>query len=161
MNAQVTLASIAEQRPDLIDEPMLKAIEDTAAGRVHFDRDKSEYAPFAGERGLSVTYRFSNVTHSGKLIGDQDNDSDNEARATAQQTLKTIAEKRPDLIAANTTGNSLQNSSFSGNGANLPRTLVPPEASRSAEASKPASVIPKQSAPSLHVAPAPPRPASP
>lgn len=148
--AQNTLATIAEKRPDLIDPSMVKTLQDTVAGRVHFENDLDWFDRGNGERVFGGA-------HSGKLYGNQIDAYDNKARATAQETLKTIAEKRPDLMATSRADNSLQNSSFSGRGAQA-SVIATPEQAHNTETSKPAIVIPKQSAPALHAAPPSPRP---
>lgn len=83
--AQETLSKIAEKRPDLINGDMLKAVKTTAA------------QPLLAERGELP------LTHNGPLWGNQSNELDNSAMKTAQQTLKTITEKRPDLTTGRPT----------------------------------------------------------
>ena len=86
LNAQRTLSQIAEKRPDLIDADMTKAVRETAASPV---ADHGQRPNSAGP-----------WVHAGKLSGNQWDRFDNEARETAQDTLKTIASKRPDLVAS-------------------------------------------------------------
>jgi hypothetical protein len=86
LNAQRTLSQIAEKRPDLIDADMVKAVKNTATSPVvdHGQRP-GDAAPWV---------------RAGKLSGNQWEKIDNEGRETAQDTLKTITAKRPDLVAA-------------------------------------------------------------
>ena len=90
LNAQRTFSQIAEKRPDLIDADMVKAVKNTAASPV-VDHGQS------GHGDLAVPMPW---VLAGKLSGNQWDRFDNEARETAQDTLKTIASKRPDLMAS-------------------------------------------------------------
>jgi hypothetical protein len=76
--AQKTLGTIAGTRPDLVDADMVKVVSRTAAS--------------------SFVSRGEDVDHWLQSGGTLNNWPDNEARSTAQQTLKTIAEKKPQLI---------------------------------------------------------------
>jgi hypothetical protein len=86
LNAQRTLSQIAEKRPDLVDADMVKAVRNTATAPV---------VDHGQRRGDDVPW-----VRAGKLYGHQLDEYDNEARETARDTLKAIASKRPDLMAA-------------------------------------------------------------
>jgi len=87
LNAQRTLSQIAEKRPDLIDAEMVKVVRNTATSPVvdHGQGHGNQTMPWV---------------RAGKLSGNQWDRFDNEARETAQDTMKTITAKRPDLVAA-------------------------------------------------------------
>jgi hypothetical protein len=89
--AQRTLATIAERRPDLVNANMVRMIADAAAGRIHYETDNNEFK-------ASPQSSYWGATHSMKLAGVEDEVYDNKAHQTASETLKVIAEKRPDLI---------------------------------------------------------------
>jgi hypothetical protein len=80
--AQAALGNIAGRRPDLIDDAMVKSVSRTAASPLSDHGDKGRLP----------------VERHGALVGWQYDKTDNEARNTAQQTLQTIREKRPDLF---------------------------------------------------------------
>jgi hypothetical protein len=75
---QNTLGRIADTRPDLIDAGMEKAVSRTAAS--------------------PLVDRGENLDHWLQSGGTLSNWAENEARSTAQHTLKTIAEKKPQPI---------------------------------------------------------------
>lgn len=82
-SANNVLAQIAAKRPDLIDADMARVVSHTAAEPIANNKQpSSSLLIFAGDRSL----------------GTQRDDMDNEARATAQETQKIIAERRPDLV---------------------------------------------------------------
>lgn len=91
--AQQTLGKIAERRPDLVDAHTLEVVSKTAAApAANHPEQKAEgwtATPKTDDKGRQWT---------------QDDIDDNHARATAQNTLKVIAEKRPDPHAAASNG---------------------------------------------------------
>lgn len=173
--AQRTLGTIAQKRPDLIDADAVKTIAKTATSRISdedakrlayeqrnnilqsghgaFESDHGHWSALTADQKTGLT----KIPPEGRLIGWQFPGSDKKASEIAQDTLKLIAEKRPDLIAANRADNPLQNSSFSGRGASA--SVVEKAAQAyNAETSKTATFKPKQSDTVLHTAPASPRP---
>jgi hypothetical protein len=109
--AQNALAKIASQRPDLVDVDMVKIVSGTAA------------LPIA-DHGENTGF----VRYTEKLVGWQDDIADNEARGTAQKTLKTITEKRPDLTAVSNPAVAPKHGSAS---PHFHANVIPPRLSRS------------------------------
>ena len=84
--AQNTLAGIVDKRPDLVDYDVIAAVSQAAK-------------PFVG-RGDDAGVVVEHTVPNGKtLVGWQFDRVDQGAHSTAQQTLQTIKEKRPDLFA--------------------------------------------------------------
>jgi hypothetical protein len=95
--AQTVLGKITDRRPDLIDDAMVKSVSRTAASPVSDHGDKG---PLPVERGDDLPFSERGPAYLGprSLMGWQNDQTDNTARNTAQQTLQTIREKRPDLF---------------------------------------------------------------
>ena len=97
LSAEKALATVAEKRPDLISPDMVKVIAHTAAlPVVNYGKQNDTWVLKDGNRTGVGTAELANVP--GKLQGDRRDSIDNQARTTAQQTLKIIADKRPDLM---------------------------------------------------------------
>jgi hypothetical protein len=76
--AQNTLARIVNQRPDLADGETIKAVSQVAAS--------------------SGAYRVETNAYNEKLVGQQSDKADEEARSNARWTLQKLRAARPDLF---------------------------------------------------------------
>lgn len=92
--ANKVLAKLAETRPDLVNADMVRVVSQTAKEPIADHNQDQVGDVLSPKPGLMTILAMDGSS----VLGIQRDTDDNASRSLAQQTLKTIEEKRPDLM---------------------------------------------------------------